>query len=207
MRLGPIFRLWLGLVLAGLLLAGCTGSPRQDRNPGPIQGGILGDDGNDEDRTNPGEQIAQAIREVGGDRRVHVVLLGNIAVVGVERGRNLQAERSAPPSPDGDKFYVPAQGRTGVLSPRVVQGVRRQFPYIARIYSTDDPYLTRRIAEAAADVAAGRALEDLTSLARLAESLDGFGSRFPSDGEQRDTDENLQEGSPAPGQNTIPAPR
>lgn len=92
--------------------------------------------------SNPADEISRMVRDKTGAKRVDTIVVGNVAVIGMDRG--------APPARSG-AAGGPHASDTYMLKRDIQADIMGRYPFLVRIYSTDDPNVTAKISTLARD--------------------------------------------------------
>lgn len=174
-------RLWAATATAAVLAAalalaaGCARSAPAPK-PAPKPGSTTSS-------TNPGDEISRLVKgRVKDARGVETIVVGNVAVVGIDRGKTARPTAPTTPTPGAPTpgapgvttppttappsgaatpptTVAPSPDRINVLSTAVRNEITRRFPQIARVHSTDDPNLISRLFSIARDIRNRRSVD------------------------------------------------
>lgn len=94
---------------------------------------------------NTADEISRIVRDQTGAKRVDSVVIGNIAVVGIDHGGG-----SGPGNREGTD-REPNASNTYLLKRGTQADIMGRYPFLVRVYSTDDPKMVDKISTLAQD--------------------------------------------------------
>lgn len=102
---------------------------------------------------NTADEISQIVRDQTGAKRVDSIVLANIAVVGIDRGGGNTGGNTGGNRSEGTRSDTegPNASDTYVLKQATQADIMSRYPFLVRIYSTDDPDTVDQISTLARD--------------------------------------------------------